>query len=342
MASAIVDAPSRPLEVAGRRDRRPRPPCPSPPGSRRPGRSTAGSTSWPAGGSASSAGKRVGLVTNHTGRTKDGGLDDRPPVRGPPAVELVALFSPEHGIRGAVDTNVRDDSKDEKTGLTDLQPLRQGPEALGPSHPERGPRCWSTTSRTSARAIYTYISTLGLVLEAAKENHLPVVVLDRPNPIDGLAVAGPGPRRRLRLVHRPPRLARPARPDRRRAGPAVQRRAIHRRRPDRDPVRRLAAGRQLRADRPWNGSTPRPTCGALTEALLYPGIGLLEASNLATGRGTDTPFERLGRPLDRRPRPSPAPSTSEALPGVRFVPCPVHPQGAAIRQPGMPGGANRP
>ncbi len=66
----------------------------------------------------------------------------------------------------------------------------------------------------------------------------------------------------------------------------------------------------------WTGLTwtnPSPNMRSLTEALLYPGVGLLEATNLATGRGTDTPFERLGA-LDRRPRISPRPSTVAASP----------------------------
>ena len=58
---------------------------------------------------------------------------------------------------------------------------------------------------------------------------------------------------------------------------------------------------------------------SLTEALLYPGVGLLEATNLATGRGTDTPFERVGGPLDRRRRLAGTLNGLD-LPGVRFVP----------------------
>ncbi len=94
-------------------------------------------------------GKRVGLVTNHTGRTK-AGVSTIDLLFEAPGVELVALFSPEHGIRGAVDTEVAD-AKDEKTGLPIFSLYGKTRKPIA-RDAWRASRSWSTTSRTSARA----------------------------------------------------------------------------------------------------------------------------------------------------------------------------------------------
>ncbi len=258
--------------------------------------------------------KRVGLVTNHTGRTKSG-VSTIDLLFGAPGVELVALYSPEHGIRGAVDTTVAD-SKDEKTGLPVFslygKTRRPTPESLS------GVEVLVYDIQDIGARYYTYISTLGLLLEAAKENHIPVVVLDRPNPINGLAVAGP-----VRDADFASFIAHHALPVRH--GMTVG-----------ELAKLFNAERSIGADltvipcEGWRRAdtydrsglewvNPSPNMRSLTEALLYPGVGLLEASNLATGRGTDTPFERLGAPwIDDRAF---ARSLNElGLPGVRFVP----------------------
>jgi uncharacterized protein YbbC (DUF1343 family)/CubicO group peptidase (beta-lactamase class C family) len=258
--------------------------------------------------------KRVGLVTNHTGRSKSG-VSTIDLLFGAPGVELVALFSPEHGIRGAVDAEVSD-SKDEKTGLPifSLYGKSRRPTAESLS----GVEVLVYDIQDIGTRYYTYISTLGLLLEAAKENHIPVVVLDRPNPINGLAVAGP-----VRDADFASFIAHHALPVRH--GMTVG-----------ELARLFNAERSIGADltvipcEGWRRAdtydrsglewvNPSPNMRSLTEALLYPGVGLLEASNLATGRGTDTPFERLGAPwIDDRAF---ARALNELnLPGVRFVP----------------------
>lgn len=259
-------------------------------------------------------GKRVGLVTNHTGRTRAGGTTIDALFEAP-EVKLVALFSPEHGIRGLVDAEV-DDSKDEKTGLhvfslygktrKPTQESLEGVEILVYDIQDIGTR------------FYTYISTLGLVLEAAAEAGIPVVVLDRPNPIGGLYVGGP-----IRddefasfIAHH--------------ALPVVHGMTVG------EIARMFNAERGIKADltvipcEGWERAdlfdrtglvwvNPSPNMRSLTEALLYPGVGLLEATNLATGRGTDTPFERIGAPwID--PAALAARLNGMGLPGLRFVP----------------------
>src|SRR5262249_16925032 len=132
-------------------------------------------------------GRRVGLVTNHTGLDRDGRatIDLLHKADG---VTLVALFSPEHGIRGALDEKVGD-SKDEQTGLPvySLYGKRTEPDA---DMLEGIDRVVLDIEEIGCR-FYTYSSTLGGVLEAAAANKVKVVVLDRPNPIGGVAVEGP-------------------------------------------------------------------------------------------------------------------------------------------------------
>ncbi len=307
VASAIVDAPSRPAD---------RPAVAAPTSTKAPSVRPVdcGVDVLARRGFGELKGKRVGLVTNHTGRTK-AGVPTIDLLAGAPGVELVALFSPEHGIRGAVDTEVAD-ARDEKTGLPIFslygKTRKPTPEGLA------GVEVLVYDIQDVGARFYTYISTLGLVLEAARENRIPVVVLDRPNPIGGVAVAGP-----VRDPDFASFIAHHALPVRH--GMTVG-----------ELARLFNAERSIGADltvipcEGWRRAdtfdrtglewiNPSPNMRSLTQAMLYPGVGLLEASNLATGRGTDTPFERLGAPwVDDRAL---ARALNELdLPGVRFVP----------------------
>lgn len=259
-------------------------------------------------------GKKVGLVTNHTGRTQDGRrvVDVLAHSEG---VQLVALFSPEHGWQGAVDEQVGD-SRDQATGLpvyslygetrTPTDAMLAGVDTLVYDIQDIGCR------------FYTYPATLRNCLDAAAARGLAVVVLDRPNPIGGVAMAGPvmaDERRDFVGAHRVPL----------RHGLSIGEYA------------RLMVGEdgiqvdlQVVRCEGWRRADlydrtglvwidPSPNMRSLTEALLYPGIGLLEGTNVSVGRGTDRPFEVLGAPwcdgaaLAARLR-------AAELPGVTFVP----------------------
>jgi uncharacterized protein YbbC (DUF1343 family)/CubicO group peptidase (beta-lactamase class C family) len=258
--------------------------------------------------------KRVGLVTNHTGRTKTG-VSTIDLLFAAPGVELVALFSPEHGIRGAVDTEVLD-AKDDKTGLPIFslygKTRKPNAEALA------GVEVLVYDIQDIGTRYYTYISTLGLLLEAAKENHIPLIVLDRPNPIGGVVVTGP-----VRDPDFASFIAHHALPVRHGMTVGELARLFNAERSIGADLTVIPAEGWRRADTfdrsglEW--VNPSPNMRSLTEALLYPGVGLLEACNLATGRGTDTPFEVLGAPwIDDRAF---AKALNEAgLPGVRFIP----------------------
>ena len=100
--------------------------------------------------------------------------------------------------------------------------------------------------------------------------------------------------------------------------------------------RKIGASLEVVRCRGWNRTdlydrtglvwtNPSPNMRSLTEAILYPGVGLLEATNLATGRGTDTPFERVGAPWIDPVRFATA-LNDAAIPGVRFVPILLHAQ----------------
>ncbi len=259
-------------------------------------------------------GKTVGLVTNHTGRSRDGvpTIDLLHKAEG---VKLAALFSPEHGIRGQLDEKVSD-GKDEKTGLPvySLYGERRKPTA----EQLKGLDVLVYDIQDIGCRFYTYSSTLGLIMEAAAENGVKVMILDRPNPIGGIAVAGPvrdSGRGSFVAWHEVPL----------RHGLTLGELAgLYK------TERKIAVDIEIvkvegwkradmfdRTDLTW--VNPSPNMRSLTQALLYPGIGLLETTNLSVGRGTDTPFEWVGAPyIDGRVLA--AAMNARGLPGVRFVP----------------------
>lgn len=231
-------------------------------------------------------GLKIGLVTNHTGRNL-AGKQTIDILKEVPNVQLVSLFAPEHGIRGELDQAKIDDGKDEKTGLPIYslygETRRPKPEQL------RDLDAIVYDIQDIGARFYTYTATLKNVLEEAAKAGKPVFILDRPNPINGNAVEGSlADEDKLSFI------------------------AAHT-----TPVRygltigelgqMMNAERKIGADlrvikmEGWTramwfdetGQTwvnPSPNMRSLTEATLYPGIGLLETTNVSVGRGTDTPF----------------------------------------------------
>lgn len=257
---------------------------------------------------------RVGLVTNHTGLDRDG-RTTIDLLHAAPNVQLKCLFGPEHGIRGEVDEKVSDGT-DAKTSLPVFslygERLKPTPEQLA----ELDTLVYDI--QDVGCRFYTYISTLGHILEAASESSVGVVVLDRPNPITGRHVEGPmADADKLSFVayHSLPV----------RHGMTVGELAwlfkIERRLTCDLSV--VCCEGWKRTDwwdatgLPW--TNPSPNMRSLTQATLYPGIGILEFTNLSVGRGTDTPFELVGAPfIDARA--FAAALNAERLPGVRFIP----------------------
>ena len=260
------------------------------------------------------AGLRIGLVTNQTGRDRSG-RSTIDVLHKAPNVKLVALFSPEHGIRGVADENVSD-SKDEQTGLPIYslygETRRPKPEQL------KDLDALVFDMQDIGTRFYTYMSTLGYVMEEAPKAKLPVFVLDRPNPIGGLEVEGPiADADKLSMIayHRIPV----------RHGMTIGELAklFNKERNLGCDLRVIEMAGWRRAM--WLDETnllwvnPSPNMRSLNEATLYPGIGLLETTNVSVGRGTDTPFELVGAPwIDGQQLASYL--NSQRIAGVRFVP----------------------
>ena len=279
-------------------------------------------------------GRRVGLITNHTGRDLDGNTTIDLLFKAP-EVKLVALFSPEHGIRGALDQEKITNSVDEKTGLPIYslygETRRPTPEML------KGIDTLVFDIQDIGARFYTYISTLGLVLEEAGKNKVRLVVLDRVNPINGQDVEGPladGDKLSFIAHHQIPV----------RHGMTIGEMALLF-----NTERGIKADLQVVRIEGWKRSSwldetgqtwvnPSPNMRSLTQATLYPGVCLLEATNVSLGRGTDTPFELVGAPwIDGRRLA--AALNGAGLPGVRFVPVRFTPR-ASVHKDAECGGVN--
>jgi uncharacterized protein YbbC (DUF1343 family) len=279
------------------------------------------------------AGLRIGLVTNHTGRDRRG-RQTIDVLREAANVKLAALFAPEHGIRGLLDDKVSD-TKDEQTGLPIYslygESRRPKPEQL------RELDAIVFDIQDIGARFYTYISTLGNVMEEAARARIPVYVLDRPNPIRGIDTEGPvadDDKLSFTGYHTIPV----------RHGMTIG-----------ELARLFNAERKINCDlrviemERWRrgmwfdgtGQTwvnPSPNMRSLTQATLYPGVGLLETTNVSVGRGTDTPFELVGAPwIDGQRLASYL--NERRIAGVRFVPVRFTPR-ASVFQGVECGGVN--
>ena len=271
------------------------------------------------------SGMRVGLVTNHTGRNR-AGQQTIDVLNNAANVKLVALFAPEHGIRGVADEKVSD-TKDEKTGVPIYslygETRRPKPEQL------KDLDALVFDIQDIGARFYTYISTLGYVMEAAAQTHLPLFVLDRPNPIGGTEVEGPiadADKLSFTAYHTIP--VRHGMTTGELAQLYNQQRKIG------CDLRIIKMEGWRRAM--WYDSTnlvwvnPSPNMRSLTEATLYPGIGLLETTNISVGRGTNTPFELVGAPwLDGQKLA--ARLNERRIAGVRFVPVRFTPNASVFK-----------
>jgi len=270
-------------------------------------------------------GMRLGLVTNHTGRNREG-KQTIDVLSKAPGVKLVALFSPEHGIRGLADDKISD-SKDEATGLPIYslygESRRPKPEQL------KDLDALVFDIQDVGVRFYTYISTLGYLLEECAKAKLPVFVLDRPNPIGGLDVEGPiaeSDKLSFTSYHTIPT----------RHGLTIGELAqlFNKQRNIGADVRVIKMEGWRRSM--WFDETnlawinPSPNMRSLTEATLYPGVGLLETTNVSVGRGTDTPFEIVGAPWIQGDKLAEYLNQRGVL-GVRFVPLRFTPNASVFK-----------
>jgi uncharacterized protein YbbC (DUF1343 family) len=266
-------------------------------------------------------GLKVALLTNHTGLTRDGRstIDVLVSPKAKAAgVSLSRLFSPEHGIRGALDEKISD-SVDEKTGLPVRSLYGDTPESRRP-RPEdlAGIDAVVVDLQDAGCRFYTYLTTVGYVLEEAAKAKVKVIVLDRPNPIR--ADLQEGPPADLDALTFVAYHAIPVRTGMTIGELATLFNAERKIGADLTVVRMSGYARDLWYDEtglPW--VNPSPNLRSVTEAALYPGIGLLETTNVSVGRGTDVPFEQFGAPWMDGPRVA-ATLNARGIPGVRFTP----------------------
>ena len=235
-------------------------------------------------------GKRIGLITNQTGVDRLGrrNID----VMRAAGVDIAALFSPEHGLAGVEDRPNIGDAVDTATGIKVWslygKTLRPTPEML------RGLDALVFDIQDIGARFYTYESTMHYAMEEAARAKLPFYVLDRPDPITGVHVEGP--------MLEPDKLSFTG------SFPLPLRHGM--------TMGELAGmmndGKTPNADlhviamtgwhrKDWFDATglpwvdPSPNIRNLNEALLYPGLAMLEYStNYSVGRGTDAPFEQIG------------------------------------------------
>jgi uncharacterized protein YbbC (DUF1343 family)/CubicO group peptidase (beta-lactamase class C family) len=271
---------------------------------------------------------RVGLVANQTAVDSQGRRTGDVLAHAP-GMRLIAIFSPEHGIAGNLDTTSIGDSRDAATGATIYS-------VYSDSDAKRRPSDEVVSSldlivydiQDVGVRFYTYESTMGYFLEAAAKARKAMVVLDRPNPLGGAVVQGP--------------VADPGRESFVGYGQTPVRHGMT----VGELARMFNAERKIGANLTvvrmegwmrgdWFDSTgelwidPSPNMRSLTEAILYPGIGMIEGTNVSVGRGTDTPFELVGAPwvdaesLARY-------LNAREIGGVRFIPVNFTPSGSTF------------
>jgi uncharacterized protein YbbC (DUF1343 family) len=259
-------------------------------------------------------GKRIGLITNHTGLAADGisTIDLLFRVQG---CKLAALFSPEHGIRGALDSKVSS-SRDEATGLPIFSLYGDSTRPTAGSLKELDALVYDIQD-IGAR-FYTYSTTLAYCMEEAARAGIAIYVLDRPNPIGGLGVEGPmldGDKTSF-IGYMPLPV---------RHGMTVGELARYF-----NEENKIGADLHVIEMTGWRRDlyfystgqvwvNPSPNMRSLTAAILYPGVCLLEATNISVGRGTERPFEILGAPWIE-PCGLGGALNAAGLHGVKFVP----------------------
>ena len=257
-----------------------------------------------------------------------------------PDVDLRCLFGPEHGLRGSAQdmVGVAHDT-DPATGLPAVSLYGATFESLSTT-PEQlaGVDVLLFDIQDVGSRYYTYAATMALCMRAAKASRVKVVVLDRPNPIGGVAVEGGGLDEGLEnfcgLYPVPQRhgmtLGELARMYNETFGIGC----------DLDVVACEGWSRSTWYDQcglPW--VMPSPNMPTPETALVYPGMCLLEGTNLSEGRGTTRPFELFGAPLHRRGHPGPgaaAPGPARGpLPPLRRRAGVPQVQGRALRRPAV-------
>jgi uncharacterized protein YbbC (DUF1343 family) len=258
-------------------------------------------------------GKHIGIITNHTGLDAQGKstIDLLTHAAG---VQVVALFSPEHGLAGRLDEKVST-SKDPATGLPVYslydENRRPTDEML------RGIDALVFDIQDAGVRFYTYTATMGYCMEEAAKRHIAFFVLDRPNPIGGEIIEGP-----MLDADKTSFVAYTPLPVR--YGLTIG-----------ELAQFFNAENHINADlhvipmKNWRRNyffestgirwvPPSPNLRTLKGAVIYPGLEILQAAGVSVGRGTETPFEQFGAPWMDGEKVAAALNAAK-LPGLKFV-----------------------
>jgi uncharacterized protein YbbC (DUF1343 family)/CubicO group peptidase (beta-lactamase class C family) len=259
-------------------------------------------------------GKRIALLTHLAARAQDG-TSTVDVFRSGPGVQLVSIFSPEHGLAATLDTKVTS-ARDDKSGLTihslygDTQrptaAMLDGVDIIVVDLVDVGAR------------FYTYPTTVAYVMEEAAKKKVPVMILDRPNPIGGVRIEGPN--LDADLTHFAGYFPMPTRHGLTLGELARLFNGENGIGADVAVIEATGWRRELWFDETallW--TNPSPNMRNLNQATLYPGVGAIEWSNISVGRGTDTPFEQIGAPWVNGAKLAEA-LNARGLPGIRFYP----------------------
>jgi uncharacterized protein YbbC (DUF1343 family)/CubicO group peptidase (beta-lactamase class C family) len=270
--------------------------------------------------------KKVGILTNQTGVDSEG-RRDIDVLAHAPGVSLDAIFSPEHGPAGTLDTESVSNSTDATTGVSVYV-------VYGVKDAQRRPPA-EVMSQLDAVVVdlqdagvpfWTYETSLGYFLEGAAKAGIEIIILDRPNPITGSFVQGP-----VGDVGRESFTNYWTVPVRHGMTMGELAKMFNAERNINAKLTVVPMEGWQRGD--WFDSTglawvnPSPNLRSLTEGTLYPGVGLIEGTNVSVGRGTDTPFELVGAPW-MNGRELAAYLNGRGIAGVRFVPVTFTPTAA--------------
>ena len=241
-------------------------------------------------------GKTIGLVTNHTGISRKGEKNYKL-FENNPDITLKRIFAPEHGFYGEASAGAKveyDNQKDFEPEIVSLYGKTRKPTA----EMLEGIDLVIYDIQDVGARFYTYISTLGIVMEAAGENDVNVMVLDRPNPLGGEIIEGaildtafksfvgyyPIPTRYALTVGELSQMA-------------VKEGWLSSVPPELTVIKMDGWKRSMFFDDtglPW--IPPSPNIPDLETAMIYPGMCLYEATNVSEGRGTNKPFKQIGAP----------------------------------------------
>lgn len=258
-------------------------------------------------------GRHIGLITNHTG-VDFNGKSSIELLAHAPKLELVALFSPEHGIAGHADENVSS-AKDPSTGLPIYSlygdTKRPTPEML------KGIDTLVFDVQDAGVRFYTYITTMAYCMEEAARQNIEFYVLDRPNPIGGEIIEGPildADKTAFVAYFRLPV----------RYGMTIGELAqLFNTESHINCVLRVIPMKNWHRNYFYENTglrwiPPSPNLRTMKGAMLYPGLEILHNAGVSVGRGTETPFEQFGAPWMNGEEIAAA-LNARNLPGVRFA-----------------------